>query len=196
MHNEIKMKISAFPKMLASLKHSNQFLKMFSVSLLAICFLMLILIFMLVTKEPLVLAFNSNGKVLSKSDLPKAEDQIHQAIHAYLDIRYNWNPSDVSKKLNQSETFIASNSLKVFKAAMVNIARFSQEKQVDQKIFPENIKIFLDKKTAYIFGDRLTSIQGIKAAGTLKLYLDFDFGPRTKENPWGVYITKEREEQI
>jgi hypothetical protein len=49
--------------------------------------------------------------------------------------------------------------------------------------------------TALITGDRVTSIQGLKAAGNLKLQLTFESGQRTKENPWGIYITKEKEEQ-
>jgi hypothetical protein len=40
----------------------------------------------------------------------------------------------------------------------------------------------------------VTSIQGLKAAGNLKLELTFESGSRTEGNPWGLYISKEREE--
>jgi hypothetical protein len=39
----------------------------------------------------------------------------------------------------------------------------------------------------------VTTIQGLKAAGSLRLELSFESGSRAKENPWGLYI-KEREE--
>lgn len=44
-----------------------------------------------------------------------------------------------------------------------------------------------------IVGDRITSIQSLKAAGDLKLELGFESGPRTFVNPWWVFISKEKE---
>lgn len=126
--------------------------------------------------------------------LPKAEDEIREAVKYYLGKRYHWNPGDVELKMKDTASYIAPTAIKAFRMAASNIVLFSTGKIVSQKIYPERIEIDLNKKVALITGDRLTTIQGMKAAGDLKLELTFESGPRTKENPWGLYISKEREE--
>lgn len=76
---------------------------------------------------------------------------------------------------------------------MQNVVRFSSERMVSQRVYPGEIQVDLKKGLATISGDRITSIQGLKAAGDLKLELSYESGPRTTLNPWGVYISKERE---
>ncbi|MCK6600178.1 MAG: hypothetical protein L6Q37_17585, partial [Bdellovibrionaceae bacterium] len=141
-----------------------------------------------------VITLGSDGKSLERTNQPKAEDQIREGIKRYLEKRYQWEPESVIKKLKDSEQFITPQALKAFQVAVANVAKFSTEKIVSQKVYPEKIEIDLTKQTALITGDRVTSIQGLKAAGNLKLELTFEGGPRTQENPWGIYISKEREE--
>jgi len=64
---------------------------------------------------------------------------------------------------------------------------------VGQKVYPEKMTIDEKTKSIKITGDRITSIQGIKAAGTLNLTLYYSMGNINLENPWGVYIIKEEE---
>jgi hypothetical protein len=193
--NTKQLKSSPFPKMLSDLAHSNQFLKFFSLLALSLVLASILVIFYLTNKEPLILTFNSDGKTLDKMAMPKAEDLIKEGIIRYLEKRYTWVPSDVQKKLKESSYFVSPTSQKAFSEAMTNVTRFSMEKQVAQKVYPTNIEINMKDGTAFVTGDRVTSIQGLKAAGNLKLQLTFESGLRTKENPWGIYITKEKEEQ-
>lgn len=190
----VKLKTTQLPKMLADLTHSNQFLKVFTLASLVLTILMLFAVILMATKQPTVITLNVDGKNLEKTLLPKAEDQIREGIKRYLEKRYQWEPENVIKKLKESEEFITPTSLKAFQSAVSNVAKFSVEKIVSQKVYPEKIEIDLKKQTALITGDRVTSIQGLKAAGNLKLELTFENGQRTKENPWGLYISKEREE--
>lgn len=190
----IKLKSTELPKKLGELMHSNQFLKLFSIASLFLVGLMLIAVIALATKEPTVITLNVDGVKLEKTSLPKAEDQIREGIKRYLEKRYQWEPENVVKKLKESEDFITPKALRAFQDAVSNVARFSVDKVVSQKVYPSDIKIDLKNQTALITGDRVTSIQGLKAAGNLKLELTFESGPRTKENPWGLYISKEREE--
>ena len=55
------------------------------------------------------------------------------------------------------------------------------------------IGLHVKKQVAKVEGDRITSILGVRAAGSLKLELHFKSGPHTPRNPWGVYIAKEVE---
>lgn len=191
---KIGLQTSQLPKMVGSLLHSNQFLKVFALSALALVFMGLGVTLVMAVKEPTVITLAPDGKSLEKVATAKAEDQIREGIKRYLEKRYQWEPENVIKKLRESEQFITPQALKAFQIAVGNVAKFSTEKIVSQKVYPEKIEIDLKKQTALITGDRVTSIQGLKAAGNLKLELTFESGPRTQENPWGIYISKEREE--
>lgn len=182
------------PKMLGELMHSNQFLKVFSISALVLVFMVLGAIMVIATKEPLVITLGPDGKALERILVPKVEDQVREGIKHYLEKRYQWEPENVKQKLKETENFIDPSTLKLFQAAVSNIEKFSIEKIVSQKVYPKNIEVNLIKKTALVTGDRVTTIQGLKAAGNLKLELSFELGSRTKANPWGLYIVKEIEE--
>lgn len=190
----IGLKNAKLPKMIGDMMHSNQFLKTFTISCLVLVFMVLGVVLVMATKEPLVITLGPDGKAIEQIVQPKAEDQIKEGIKKYLEKRYQWEPENVIKKLKESEKFITPQSLKAFQGAIANVVKFSTDKIVSQKIYPNNIEINLSKGTAYITGDRVTSIQGLKAAGNLKLELTFESGARTEANPWGIYISKEREE--
>jgi hypothetical protein len=190
----VNLKLPSLPKMISDLAHSNQFLKVFSLSAIVLVFMVLGVILVMATKEPMVITLGPDGKAIERTVLPKAEDQIREGIKRYLEKRYQWEPENVIKKLKESEEFITPQALKAFQGAVSNVAKFSTEKIVSQKVYPEKIEIDLKKNTALITGERVTSIQGLKAAGNLKLELSFESGPRTQNNPWGLYISKEREE--
>jgi hypothetical protein len=190
----VNLKMPSLPKMISELSHSNQFLKVFSFSAVSLVFMVLGVILVMATKEPMVITLRPDGKAIERTVLPKAEDQIREGIKRYLEKRYQWEPENVTKKLKESEEFITPQALKAFQGAVMNVAKFSIEKIVSQKVYPEKIEVDLKKSTALITGERVTSIQGLKAAGNLKLELTFESGPRTTNNPWGLYISKEREE--
>jgi hypothetical protein len=190
----VNLKMPSLPNMISELAHSNQFLKMFSISMVVLVFMVLGVILVMATKEPMIITLGPDGKAIERTILPKAEDQVREGIKRYLEKRYQWEPENVIKKLKDSEEFITPKALKAFQGAVANVAKFSTEKIVSQKVYPEKIEIDLTKNTALITGERVTSIQGLKAAGNLKLELSFESGPRTQNNPWGIYISKEREE--
>ncbi len=190
----VNLKMPSLPKMISELAHSNQFLKVFSLSAIVLVFMVLGVILVMATKEPIVITLGPDGKAIERTIFPKAEDQIREGIKRYLEKRYQWEPESVIKKLKESEEFITPKALKAFQGAVSNVAKFSTEKIVSQKVYPEKIEIDLKKNIALITGERVTSIQGLKAAGNLKLELSFESGQRTQNNPWGLYISKEREE--
>lgn len=194
MISKTKLQNSKLPKMLGELMHSNQFMKMFSFYALTLSLVTMLALAVVATKEPTVLTLDPKAHVLDEGEIPKPEDQISVAIRAYLEKRYKWEPKNVINKLKDSEAFIMPSTLKAFREAVSKIAKFSTEKIVTQTVYPEAIRVDLQRKTALVTGDRVTSIQGMKAAGDLKLVLSFESGSRTKENPWGIYIVKETEE--
>lgn len=194
MNQPIKLKISRYPKMMSLLLHSNQFLKMFSVGSLGINLMLIFALVSILGQPPVIVAFSEKGVPLAEVTEVKAEDQIKAALGQYLSSRYSWTPQSVKDQLSRTKAFILAKNLKAFENASLGIQKFAAERNVSQKIYPSRIDVNLDKSVALVRGDRVTSIQGLKAAGDLKLELSFENGPRTKENPWGIYITKEKEE--
>jgi hypothetical protein len=192
--NTKQLKSSQFPKMLSDLSHSNLFLKKFLLITLCLVLVSSFEIYYFTSKGPIVVALSPEGKVLERTIMPTSEDIVGECISHYMEKRYTWVPSDVQKKLKDSALFVSPTSQKAFGEAIANIIHFSIEKQVSQKVYPAKIEVNMQNRTALITGDRVTSIQGLKAVGNLKLQLTFEIREATKENPWGIYITKEKEE--
>jgi hypothetical protein len=189
----VSLNSAKLPRMIGSLMHTNQFMKSFSLISLTLCLASLVVLMLVCTRPPIVITLNSQGGVLAQAELPKVEDQLREGIKAYLEKRYNWSPQNAIAQLRKAEEFILPTTLKTFQADVSNVARFSIQKNVAQKTYVKDIKFDMSQKKVMVTGDRFTSIQGLKAAGDLKVELSFDFGPRTQTNPWGLYITKERE---
>jgi hypothetical protein len=193
MNESVKLRLRKLPKALAELSHSNQFLKVSTFSLLALIGLMSMVLFYQVTKAPIVLSMAPDGSVYKDAPKPDPKIEVERALREYLKHRYNWTPKTVASSLESARAFILPSTLKVYDSAMQNVVRFSSERLVAQRIYPAEVEVDLKKSLATISGDRITTIQGLKAAGDLKLELSFDSGPRTPSNPWGIYISKERE---
>lgn len=193
MNESMQLRLRKLPKALAELSHSNQFLKISTFSLFALCGLLVLVLFYQATKTPMVLPLAPDGSVYMNAPKPDPKIEIERAVREYLKHRYNWTPKTVAAQVEQSRTFIQPSTLKVFDTAMQNVVRFSAERIVTQRIYPVNIEVDMKKGIVMVLGDRITIIQGLKAAGDLKLELGFESGLRTDRNPWGLYITKEKE---
>ena len=136
MHEQktIGLKNSQLPKMVGELLHSNQFLKVFALSSLALAFMGIGVTLVMAMKEPMVITLSPDGKSLERVNQPKAEEQIREGVKRYLEKRCQWEPENVIKKLKESEQFITPQALKAFQVAVANVAKFSTEKIVSQKV--------------------------------------------------------------
>ena len=193
MNETIHLKNTNIPKMLGSLIHKNELLKFFAAAAMLMSILVATVLTQTVSKPPIVIPLAGSGDIYGDGAMPKPEAEIKKAINAYLELRYKWEPKNVEEKLKNAENFIAPQRLKAYRTQIANVARFSKEKLVTQKIYPSDLTVDLDNHKVRIVGDRITSIQGLKAAGDLTLELEYQGGDRTKVNPWGIFITKEKE---
>lgn len=196
MQQEIKLRLAKLPTLLGRLTESNQFLKFFCALSGASTLGLIFVLAVVAMRPPIVLSISAASAEEMKiaENLPSPEQEVRAAIGQYLDRRYKWTPADVKTRLDSAGAFILPANFKAYQAAMEHVRKFAVEKLVAQRVYPGKIEVSLEKKIARISGDRLTEIQNLKAAGNLRLELSFESGPRTKENPWGIYITKEREE--
>lgn len=183
-----------FPKQISELMNSNQFLKIFAVAALGLSIISMATLLILGNKPPMVISLRENAtEVTQLKKLPSAEAEIEQAARKYISLRYKWDAGSVSKNLDLASHFIHPTSKKAYVTAISNVIKFSSEKQVLQRAYANEVVVNLQSKTVTVTGDRMTSIQGMMAAGPLKVELTFESGDRTKENPWGVYFVKEKE---
>ena len=192
MVKKINLQLSPLPKRMTKLIHSNRFLKIFSLLSLVLLIFSLTSIILLSTKKPRIMAFDLSGEKLSE-EFPKAEKMVERAIREYIKYRYEWGPKEVTEKLKKAKNFITKKHELTYLKSTSKVAKFSTSKKVHQRVFPTTVNVDLKKKIVHIRGERITSIMGIRAAGSLNLKLHFSNGPHTKENPWGVYITREVE---
>jgi hypothetical protein len=192
---KIKLQGISLPKMLSDLTYKYHVLVILSLGSLIVAALSMIAAIALSVKAPTVMAFSQSAEILEKHELPKAEDEIKLAITRYINFRYKWDAKSVSENIKKAESFIESKSLTAFQNNMASVVKFSLDRDVLQRIYPTDMKVDLKSQIVFITGDRVTSIQGLKAAGNLNLALEFESGPRTQNNPWGIYITKEKEGQ-
>lgn len=194
MNQSIQLKLKKLPQALAELTHSNQFLKLSAFFAYGLCFLLAGVVYVLASAPPQVLTLTPDGALYERIAEPSRESAIRRVVGEYLELRYRWEPKTVASRIKESQVFILPATRKSFEISTAGVARFSQEKNVSQRVLPDTMQINFERQTVFIQGDRMTSIQGLRAAGALKLELSFDYGPRTARNPWGIYITKEREE--
>ncbi len=194
MIQKIKSKADSFHEGFGKLSHSVQFLKLFSFGQMVLLLMLSAALISQIGKEPVVMALDVSAVKLNRITVPDLKSQIREAIVQYLDLRYKWDAKTIEAKLEDAERFIAPASIKAFRRATSSIKAFSTEKQISQRAYPADIEIDLGAKSAEITGDRITSIQGVMAAGKLVLGLDFEYGQRSPANPWGIYIVKEKEE--
>ncbi len=197
MEQNVKQKsvISGFPKMFADLSHQNQFLKMISFGLIVITLVSLSLVAVFVRSGPKVIALTPTGELAEYSDIV-SEDHVKALAKHYLELRYSWDAKTLVKNLSRAEDLIADPMVPAFKKAMSDLLRFSKDKHVGQRVYARSINVDGKKGTVQILADRVTEIQGLKAATVLKLTLSYTVDERSFKNPWGVYVTKEIEEPL
>lgn len=183
-----------FPKALADLKHANQFLKVFALALSILSFAALSLAVVLITRGPNVITLTPSGAVLGIDEAPNPEKEVEAALRKYISLRYTWTPKSVKEKLGEARQFVHQNSLRSFDTDLLAVQKFATDRNVSQRGYVSEIRVDLEKQTAHVRGDRVTTIQDLTAAGELILVLQFESGPRTKTNPWGIYVGRERNE--
>lgn len=193
-NTQIKTKLekTSYPKMVTDLATQNHFLKLLAYGLTGVTTLLLILVIFLLKKSPDVIAIDPNGSVASVSHELHVS-HVEAAAKKYIEYRYSWNPQNISGQLNLAEDFIYSSLKGSFKKSLNETIKFVRDRQVVQKVYPNEIKVDLKNKTVTVVADRITEFDSLKAATVLKTTLNFDLDTVTEENPWGIFFTKETE---
>jgi hypothetical protein len=122
---ELKLKGISLPKMLSDLTYKYHVLVVITVGSMIVSAFSAIGMIAMSAKAPTVLALSSRGDIFDRSDLPKPEDEIKQAISHYVNYRYKWNAKTVVENIKKAESFIDTKSLAAFPGVTVKFPAFS-----------------------------------------------------------------------
>ena len=158
----------------------------------------LVTITALAMKKPLIISIGvDSSKVLSPKD-PDANGlmvELIRVLKQYLRTRHNWDWTTIEARSKEAAAYVASEYRPKFFLNVQEQIRIAKEKQVSQKLFPEEPEIDLKEKKAEIVAERILILNGIRASQPMKFELGFSFGERTEVNPEGIYITSEKLDQ-
>jgi hypothetical protein len=191
---QIKLKTS-FPHVWGDLAFQNNWLRLGMTLCLTITALSLCTSVVLIRRKPQIVALDQCANVAVLADAPPLEAEVDKAVRKYAELRYSWGADTQVTHLSRAKSFVAPQSLKSFDKTITDLQTFSKGKNIAQRVYPSAVNVDTKGNRVQIIGDRFTEIQGLKAATILRVTLTYQTGPRTLENPWGIYVIKEEEVQ-
>jgi len=135
-----------------ALSKENSFLKMMTRTLFGLMFFLIVLIFYLATKDPILIQSNTRGREIVKpvSFTPYSEDTKY-AVKLMLESRFN------SEALN-SDLYLSEKQIELRKSEQLDL----KNKNMSQTILVREIKVNRDEATAEI--DRVISVGDLRSA--------------------------------
>lgn len=173
----------------------NRFLKYLLLVLSGLTALLLVSVCTLALKSTPVVLLTPETSVLlvpSKPDGKTLERELIRIIKEYLTKRHNWTFSNIETRAKEAQRLVASEFREKFLVNLQEQIRLAKEKEVSQRLYPDDPKIDFKAKTAVVAAERILIINGIRASVAMTLEVGFNFGERTTTNPEGIYITSEK----
>ena len=146
-------------------------------------------------KKPLIIAVTSISTQVVDSSAPEANQILREVIRVvkqYLRARHTWDWVTIEARSKAAAAYVAPEYREKFFLNTQEQIRIAKEKQVSQKLFPEEPQIDLKEKKATVVADRILIVSGIRAAQAMTFELNFIFGERTDSNPEGIYVSSEK----
>ena len=131
----------------------NSILKYFVLVLTTICTAELILICILAMRSPLIISVTDESTTPIERQLPNANalmKEIVRAIKGYLKTRNNWDWTNVEVKVKEGANYIAPDFRDKYLIKSQEQIRIAKEKQVSQRLFPDEPVIDMKQSKAVI----------------------------------------------
>jgi hypothetical protein len=173
----------------------NRILKYLLLLFAAFCAVELIVITALAFKKPLIVSITDEvTRPLQASDpAPSAlAKELMRAITNYLKTRHNWEPATIEARTKAASQYVGPDFREKYLINTQEQIRLAHEKQVSQRLYPEEPQLDMKAKTATVHAERILIVNGIRAAQSLNLEISFTLGERSEANPEGVFITSEK----
>ncbi len=173
----------------------NQILKGLLLVTLALCAIQAIAITCLGLRKPVLIAVSSAETRVLVPSAPNEEilnAEIKRVLSTYLSAHHNWEWAKIHASFEAAARYIGSDFRKRFFEANREQERIAAEKKISQLFYISDLQLDLKSKVATVRGDRILVIENLRAANPMTLELTFDYGPRTVQNPEGIYVTAEK----
>lgn len=173
----------------------NRLLKFLLLIFSSLTAIQLVVICVLAFKKPLLVSVTSDASRQVQYSEPDANlllRELTRAILNYLKTRHNWEWTTIEARAKDASLYVASDFREKFLVSTSEQIRLAREKQISQRLYPEDPQIDMKLKVASVLANRILIVSGIRAAQLLKFQIGFSLGERTAANPEGVYITSEK----
>ena len=173
----------------------NQFLKYLLIVFGCVNMVLAISLTIVSFRSPPIFAVSSVDSGMLRSDPPPKEYLEREAktvISGYLEIRHNWEPVSIEKSIGKASRFVDRSFRESFLRANASQIKIAKEKKVSQRFYISSVNVDLEKGVANVAGDRILTIDGLRAVSSLAFALKIRIGERTEQNPEGVYVTSEQ----
>jgi len=186
---------NTYAKLFSDLNYQNQVLKSVVFGLIALLMIALSAIVIFSYRGPTVVGLSESGEVVELFGELRPK-QIEAAIRRYMQLRYNWSKTTLQQQSKLTESMISDSAIPAFRKTIQDLLKFTNGRNVEQRVYAKSIDVDLLKKTVFVQADRVNVIESLKAATELRVVLKFSIGEKTISNPWGIYIEKEAEGDV
>ncbi len=172
----------------------NRILKGLLTFLLAIVALQSVALVVLSIRKPALIAVTPTDTrflAVTPPNQELLESEVKRAITGYLKAHYNWEPSNIDASFKEAAKYVDSSFVKAFLSANQEQIRIAKEKKLSQRFFVAQMSMDMSKKRVVVEGERILLVEGLRAANSITVEVQFDLGTRSIENPEGVFIVGE-----
>lgn len=173
----------------------NRFLKQLLLIIGGLTLILLVSVCVLALKSTPVVVLSAENSVMLYPKAPDGKDlerELTRVLKLYLTTRHNWTYQSIDDKSKEASAYVAPEFREKFLLSVQEQIRLAKEKEVSQRLFPDEPSIDLKSKTAVIAAERILIINGIRASAAMTFELGFQYGDRSPQNPEGIYVTSEK----
>ena len=148
------------------------------------------------TRKPVLVAVGQGESRVLTLTPPNEElltSELRRWAKQYVETHYNWNYDSIEKAHAEAAKYVSTKFVKSFLAANSEQAKLAHEKKITERIYIAG-DILVDSKAlaVRVVTDRIFSIEGLRVANPMTLDIGFEYGPRTLQNPEGIYVISEK----
>ncbi len=160
-----------------ALSKENSFLKMVTRILLGALFLLIIQLFYLYNRDPILIESKVTGlQIVKPTNFVVSEENIKYAVRLMLEARFNSSTSNSDLYLSEKQNGLRKTEQDELK-----------NKSMSQTIIVRDIKISRDEAIVEI--DRVISVGDLRSAFRAKLKLLFETTEPNELNPYGIVLS-------
>ena len=151
---------------------------------------------MIGTRKPLLVAVGQTDTRVFTLAPPSQEllnSELKRWAKQYAETHYNWDYKSIEKAHAEAAKYVSEKFVKAFLSANSEQVKLAHEKKISERVYlSAEIEVDVSSLSARISMDRIFTVEGLRATSPLTLDIQFEFGPRTQQNPEGIYVISEK----